>query len=88
METQKIPAPEDATLIVLFLMTVGCPLSYHKLDFGNEILWFGLKANFQTSSWRPPDEKYEKMKGILRHLMDWKGVLERKSFDAGIGLIQ
>ena len=69
-------------------MTVGCPLSYHKLDYGNDILWIRLWANFQTSSWRLPNEKYEKMKSILMKFRDSEGALERKSVEAGIGLIQ
>ena len=63
-------AAEQATLITLFLMVLGCPLSFHKLDFGPEILWIGLWANFQMSAWRLPEEKYNRLRAILEFFRD------------------
>ena len=81
-------APIQTTFIVLFLSALGCPLSYHKLDHGEETLWIGLWANFQLSAWRLPEDKFEKMKKTLVLLRDTKGTLERKDVEAGVGLIQ
>jgi hypothetical protein len=75
-------AAEEATLITLFLMALGCPMSFHKLDFGPEILWIGCWANFQMSAWRLPEEKYEKLKGILRFFMDAGKTLVRTEVEA------
>ena len=40
------------------------------------------------SAWRLPEEKYEKLKGILRFFRDAGNTMIRKEVEAGIGLIQ
>ena len=73
-------AGEDAALLVLFLMAVGCPLSFHKLDLGEEVLWIDLLVNFRLSTWALPEDKFERMLAYLRLLADAdKSYLARKS---------
>ena len=61
-------AGEDAALLVLFLMAVGCPLSFHKLDLGDKVLWIGLLVNLRLSTWALPEGKFERMLAYLKQV--------------------
>ncbi len=80
-------AGEDASLIVLFLMAVGCPLSYHKLDLGDEVLWIGVLVNFRLSTWALPDGKFERMLAYLRMMSEADETRSRAQVEAGQGLM-
>ncbi len=80
-------AGEDAALLVLFLLAVGCPLSFHKLALGEEVLWIGLLVNFRLSTWGLPEGKFERMLAYLRLLAEAEKVLSRKEVEAGQGLM-
>ncbi len=80
-------AGEDAALLVLFLMTVGCPLSFQKLDLGEEVLWIGLLVIFRLSTWALPEGKFERMRAYLRMLAEAGDILSRNQAEAGQGLM-
>ena len=80
-------AGEDAALIVLFLMAVGCPLRYHKLDLGDEVLWIGLLVHFRLSTWALPEGKFERMLAYLRMMTEADETRSRAQVEAGQGLM-
>ena len=64
-EIPKLAAPLQACLLVLFLDALGCPLSWHKLQLGQEVEWIGLRIFLRSGRVLLPDAKIERVLAFL-----------------------
>lgn len=83
-DAQAAPLQESALL--LFLSSLGVPLSWHKLEFGVAVRWIGWDLAFGLGTVSIPADKRARVHGLLQSSVAAKPSIQRKEFEKGLGL--
>eukprot|EP00435_Cladocopium_sp_Y103_P021864 s134_g5.t1 len=63
-------APWDMTLLLMFLLALGCPLSWHKTCLSEVNTWLGFQVNPRGPVVDFPPDKKTVLEALLHRLMD------------------
>ena len=84
---RKEAAPLLSVLVLALLVGVGCPLSWAKMRLAEVITWIGLTIQFHLGRWVLLEDKLLKVRVFLHQLASCHKHAERKSLEAGTGLL-
>ena len=76
----------DLCLIVLFLSSLGVPLSWHKIRANLKLRYIGILVLAHERTLELPEEKFLKADGFLRTLTAGSKI-PRKEFEKGLGFL-
>ena len=77
---------EFSLLVVMFLVALGVPISWAKLQFGKEVLWLGLTIDLRSWAFSLTQDKLNKACHFLA-LVQKGGYVPRKTVESGVGLL-
>ena len=80
-------APLVATTSLMFLLSIGMPISWEKLQLGSAISWIGWDFHFSNATVCLPNAKKQKLQQLLSCLMVENRRVERKLVEQAIGLL-
>ena len=80
-------APLVATTSLMFLLSIGMPISWEKLQLGTAISWIGWDFHFSNATVCLPNAKKQKLQQLLSCLMVENRRVERKLVEQAIGLL-
>ncbi|CAJ1458009.1 unnamed protein product, partial [Effrenium voratum] len=80
-------APLVAASAIMFLTALGVPMSWRKLELGQELVWIGWKFNFSSGVVSLPAEKAAKLQRALLQLCQQGAKVSRREVESLIGLL-
>ena len=85
-ELHRPSAPEQLTLMTIFLQAILAPMSWRKVHFGNNILWCGWQLNLDIDTISLAQNKLAKLQSQLQDLLASKKI-PRKGLEQTLGLL-
>ena len=85
-ELHRPSAPEQLTLMTIFLQAILAPMSWRKVHFGNNILWCGWQLNLDIDTISLAQNKLAKLQAQLQDLLASKKI-SRKGLEQTLGLL-
>ena len=83
----KSVAPLVASAALMFLTSLGVPLSWRKLVLGPDLVWIGWRFKFSAGHALLPSDKVKKLQDLLRQVAVLGAKVLRKDVEKVIGLL-
>ena len=80
-------APLQALVCIMFACALGIPLSWQKLQLGNELQWVGWMFCLDRKVAFLPELKRSRLLELLRPLLSAKAKVEKRQLERLIGLL-
>ena len=80
-------APLISTTSLMFVLALGVPISWEKLQFSSSVSWIGWEFNFLEANVFLPYAKKQKLQVLLQKFMSANQRVERKCVEQVVGLL-